>query len=378
MTLVTPRRLPLRHTPWCLVLILLSCSCDSSDEEHGLRKLWEYGHAHAGAPEVPPEVIGDRWVIGVAGLDILCFDLKTGAVRWQQRATDDFTLKHESMAMGNTHVLTAHLRDYRAFRLSDGAKVLQRPFDDETGYPWVLSKFASTGDLLLTDRRGYILAWNDADLSLRWRSVPLPGDELPATIQVADGRIFVGAFRAGSSTEEPRGRITALDLSTGEVIWTFEHVGGAFALTPLVVERGVVYAASSGSSDFALDAATGRVLWQQPEGGGALTGFTYDDGKLFGNAGGRGGRYTYARDAQTGRLLWSVETSSGGPEEIVAQDGYVYSLDVGALYVIEAATGRVVHREYPPDEYWWNLSKGGGKIIAQATNYIVAFDPYKP
>jgi hypothetical protein len=60
-------------------------------------------------------------------------------------------------------------------------------------------------------------------------------------------------------------------------------------------------------------------------------------------------------------------------------DGYVYHPHGQAMRVVNAETGDVVHIEAPPDgSYFWHVGTGAGKVFAQSSNSLVAYEPYQP
>lgn len=361
-------------------LLLISCGCDITESgQQGMKVAWLYSYQHAGDPRPVPQIVGNR-VIASAGLDLVSLDLESGEEVWRQPATEEHALQSTGIAVGQKHVLTAHIRDYRAFKVSTGAKVWERAFDSSSYLVTRYSTFASTGDLLLSaSQDGRVYAWNDADLSLRYRTPPLRGNGVVTAIAVEGTRGFAGlSDRSGDGDHQSKGQVAAFDLATGDTLWSFEAVGGSI-FTPLAVHDDVVYASLAGvnSADFALDAATGRVIWRQDD-GGAGADWIIEDKTLYGWAGLYGARSLYARDAATGRLKWKADLNQGSAQEVVALGDYVYALDSSGLFVVEAATGKVVHTEYAPDGYWWNIAKADDRIIVQSTGTVVAYRPYRP
>jgi outer membrane protein assembly factor BamB len=90
------------------------------------------------------------------------------------------------------------------------------------------------------------------------------------------------------------GALTAIDLSTNNVLWSFTG-DGALALAPIVINQVVVVGSTSGNV-YALDAATGSLIWSGSAGSGIgvpdenngewpLTGFGAGEGYLVVPAG---------------------------------------------------------------------------------------------
>lgn len=147
--------------------------------------------------------------------------------------------------------------------------------------------------------------------------------------------------------------VTALDAQTGEQLWvadrpsrSTEYVGGS---TPAVVD-GIVYVAD-GWGISAVDATTGQIVWGfEPEGrnpnatpsaGSMLSlGFSAPaviDGVVYAGA---EDHHVYAIDAATGQQKWTFKTEDTISAAPIVVDGVVFigSHD-GYLYMIDAETG---------------------------------------
>ncbi len=83
----------------------------------------------------------------------------------------------------------------------------------------------------------------------------IPQNATPATPAVVDGTAYVGF---------PDGRVTALDVETGEVTWSVRLPGKPYlggVLSAPAVSGDTVYVGSNGGSVYALDRATGSEQW---------------------------------------------------------------------------------------------------------------------
>jgi polyvinyl alcohol dehydrogenase (cytochrome) len=87
------------------------------------------------------------------------------------------------------------------------------------------------------------------------------------------------------------GSWSALDPTTGEILWQTPDPNGAVDTGPMTVANGVVYAPSMGAATastpnmFALDAKTGKVLWSFPSGGSVQAGAVVVDGTVYWGSG---------------------------------------------------------------------------------------------
>ena len=157
-------------------------------------------------------------------------------------------------------------------------------------------KVAWDGDVHTT---GDVSALDASTGRLLWRYERGAWDESSWPV-VSDGRVYLASTG---------GRVTALDGITGTVLWQYKApnylVGGVPSIDEPVVSRGVVYFREN-SDLSALDAVTGRLLWRyEAEDAGPSSELVVSRGVVY--AGFSDG-YTYAVDAGTGDLLWRSET----------------------------------------------------------------------
>ena len=99
--------------------------------------------------------------------------------------------------------------------------------------------------------------------------------------------------------------LTAANVGTMQMRWK-AHTG-AIAYSSPVVEDGIVYAASTDHSLYALDAATGRSLWSAVTGGQIVSSPAVANGMVYV---GSADYNLNAFDSETGQLIW--QTSLGG------------------------------------------------------------------
>lgn len=233
------------------------------------------------------------------------------------------------------------------------------------------------------------------DLSVAWR-VPIgQGNDrkhrITAEPVVADGRIFtldsrarlsatsvsgrplwsVDLTPAGDSADEGSGggiavsgnrvyvtngfgEVSALDVTSGRVVWTHDFDVGAAA--PPTVADGVVYAVTSNSTGWALAAESGRVLWQvfgaegdrssvgapAPVIAGPLVVFPFPSGQMVSAVIGTGQQAWASSVAgqRLGRASSVVTDLTGGP---VFADNRIYAGSyAGRAAAFDATTGQQV------------------------------------
>jgi outer membrane protein assembly factor BamB len=143
---------------------------------------------------------------------------------------------------------------------------------------------------------------------------------------------------------------------------------GSFASTPLIAD-GTVYLQDLASSVYALDARTGRLRWvhrlQAPNDG--PNGLALARGRLFGAT----DTSAFALDPRNGRRLWAHRLTNRHEQFVdvapLAAGGLVFVSTVGfppggrgALYALDAATGKLRWRFATVRDPWKDPSAGGG------------------
>jgi outer membrane protein assembly factor BamB len=137
--------------------------------------------------------------------------------------------------------------------------------------------------------------------------------------------------------------VYALDLQTGEVVWS-KDMGGAVAGTPtLSANAETLYVGSFGSQLYALDSASGNERWNFTATNWVWSGPALDDGMLyFTDVAGT----VFALDAASGAPVWDVKP--GGEMRAtpaLAGDLLFVGDRGGTLYALNRATGAEVWRQ---------------------------------
>jgi outer membrane protein assembly factor BamB len=184
-----------------------------------------------------------------------------------------------------------------------------------------------------------------------------PISQIISSPTVIDGRVYL-AFTDGT--------IQTLDATTGQIIWSVIHPGGAYS-SP-AVDGGRLYISIHNQGLLALDANTGSELWLAPMPGPQWSSPTVDSGRVF--VGSRDDHKLYAFDAVTGQALWTVTTSDWVHSSPAVANGVVYiGNEAGDLYAFNAATGGLVWRK--------SVSHAGifnGPTVANGVVYVAAED----
>lgn len=236
-------------------------------------------------------------------------------------------------------------------------------------------------------------------------------------------------------SQDLESNVQAIDLESGEVLWTRNYNSPDHGPNGVVVQEGRVYGATAKSA-FALDQATGEELWSVPLVRNSSEGIDmapgHNDGLVYVSTvpvnvgefyGGGGVGILWALDAKTGRKVWSFDTvpkGLWGNPKVNSGGGLWYTPgfdEQGAIYIgvgnpgpipgtpefpwgssrpgpnlytdslvkLDAKTGKMhwYHQQTPHDVNDWDLQNppilleaGGRKIVIGAgkSGFVIALD----
>jgi outer membrane protein assembly factor BamB len=186
---------------------------------------------------------------------------------------------------------------------------------------------------------GKIYAYNTATLSVRWvypREGYLP--PIVGGLIVNNGKLFVGVSSGTIDGEKVKGRVYALDATTGDPLWNFD-TGDKIWATPAISD-GTLYIGSFDKKLYALNTADGTKKWEFATGGSIMsTPLIYNNTLYFGSL----DRYFYAVNMADQSLKWKVMSDKGFWAEPVVADGKIFvgGLDNNA-YVFKVDTGELL------------------------------------
>jgi glucose dehydrogenase len=184
-----------------------------------------------------------------------------------------------------------------------------------------------------------------------------------------------------SNTRFVKGPIDSSTIANLEEAWTLpieaQSTFGSYAASP-IVSKGVVYSQDLESNVQAIDLASGEVLWskkyESPDHG--PNGVVVQDGRVYGAT----ATAAFALDQKTGKELWSVTLARNSSEGIDMAPGYHDGLvyvstvpvnvgefygggGVGILWALDAKTGKKAWSfDTVPKGLWGNpkVNSGGG------------------
>ncbi|HEY0391659.1 MAG TPA: PQQ-binding-like beta-propeller repeat protein [Solirubrobacterales bacterium] len=186
-----------------------------------------------------------------------------------------------------------------------------------------------------------------------------------------------------SNTRQTSGPINSSSVTGLEQAWelpiTATSAFGSYASSP-IISKGVMYSQDLASNVQAIDVETGEVLWSTPfeQADHGPNGVVVANGLVFGAT----PIEAFALDQKTGNEVWSVELARNEKEGIDMapgyQDGLVYvstvpvnveefygGNGVGILWALDAKTGKKVWKfNTVPNDLWSsknaNINSGGG------------------
>jgi polyvinyl alcohol dehydrogenase (cytochrome) len=333
-----------------------------------------------------PAVAAGVLVAGDYSGTVYALDAVTGKVRWKKALGEPIvgSAAIDTTAPGGPAVFVPLAREggprLAALALADGSvrwntELTNQPTSSAYGSPtfWNGTVYVGTsgpnGDG--STARGTVVALNEGDGSVRWRTFTVPtghdGGPVWATpaIDTATGRLYVGTGNAyHGSAADTTDSVLALDSATGTILGHYQATAGdAFAAdnpagpdldfgaspnlftgpsgTPLVGEgakNGVYYA---------LDRVTMTPVWTRAAGtqaptGGYLGSTVFDGTRIYGVDVATGKVAALGRD---GSIPW---TSVDGPppqfSPLAAGNGVLYTVSSAGLTARNSDTGDVLNK----------------------------------
>jgi len=191
---------------------------------------------------------------------------------------------------------------------------------------------------------------------------------------------FTGTAYPGidlANTRNAKGSIETTNVTKLKQAWALPLTGqgsyGSYASTPVVV-NGVVYSQDLASNVQAVDLETGEVLWSKEFefSGTGPNGLAVADGHVYGTT----PEEAFALDQKTGKEVWSVALHGNVDMAPAVNDGIVYASTVpetpsgeyeagaaGTLWALDGKTGKKLwHFDTAPSSLWGKptVNSGGG------------------
>lgn len=368
-----------RNFPRLLIILILTCPSESqkNDPNENLKVIWNTSTNLIDTPQSELLIIDNFRLIYSGEEDIIALSLETGELKWKGEIEGWRDLQSYEMLYDSEHnwIISPHFENLIVWDASNGDKVYEL-IESETG---ISISTASRHTLM---QNGYAMVGSPTDLNLfSWDGKLKLSQTVPWTsrsIVFSASKLFIGQRNTvhGGLTQ---GRIRAFDAATGDSLWVYQTDNDGFH-TRLYVHDGNVYGGTRGNSPnsevVALDAETGEIIWQYITDNPLEYAdyFLVADDYVFT----RGTGYAFALDKQTGERLWGFGWGSSTSVNMVYLEGYLYLSNRGAVYVLDAETGELVHTEPSPsgDGYIYKLGVSEDKLFVQTGASIIAYEPW--
>jgi outer membrane protein assembly factor BamB len=261
-------------------------------DEHG-KEVWKISIAPDGFTS-PALIAGTLLVLGTSKGVLRAFDLSGGQEKW--------TYDVGGSVQGSPNCIDLSDGKRAVVAISQGDGCLHG-IDQATGKGlWKMpavercdGSAGVSGDYIVMGSCASALHIYSASKGVKITDVSLGPDN-----QVAGG-VAMSGTQAFAGTRS--GKLCAVDIAQGKILWTFaEGQGEAFA-TPAVTDRVVVYGADDGKA-YAIDRAKGTRLWALDTGNRPMSPVIARDRVVISSGGS-----LFLVDLATGKKLWSAPVS---------------------------------------------------------------------
>ena len=259
-----------------------------------------------------PAIANGTVYVGAYDGAVYAFDLRTGDRMWRSKLGDAIGSSpayYNGLLYIAVEYATPSGRVY-ALDAADGKPVWvdRRPTDHPHSS---IAIDREAGRLVVGANDGNCYAWTFPGLEREW--VFETGGPIKGPIATVDSLAIVGSWDE---------HVYALDLATGDEVWSFRADGDVMA-APAIDPTGVVYVGSHDWRVYALDLATGEERWRFATDGMVIGGLVVTPGHVL------VGSYDatlYALDKAEGTETWAV-TSNGHVTSapLVRDDGIYYT-----------------------------------------------------
>ena len=356
------------------------CDSGSSPPAEGgepLAEAWRVEFPGYGGVNAAPLVVGDSAVLSSEDSRVILRAVEDGTLLWASSPLEPAgALDGEGFLTEGDLAFAVHSEQVLAWHLDTGELAWRYTPQDQQ------SNRFNARVLLAVDEEAVYGSGRQGTIRIDRKTGAELGvgrdAHVPRTIAVSGDTLFAAYGWAEQDAEgQMQGRIAALDKRTGEELWRFDTPYGGFIRVRPVIDGDRLYAGTvfgDSLAFFALDRHSGEAIWTTPDVSAYAA--AYSEEAVFLNMGSR----IAALDKQTGRVLWDTNLEAGHGESTLAYlAGYVYHGHESSLYVLDATTGEVVHRERAPDgSYFWEVGVGAGRVFVQTNRLLLCYEPFDP
>ena len=318
-----------------LFILLLPLMAQETVPSGEFRVRWRF--STSGPVRSTPLLTEGMLLVGSDDGVVYALDSEKGSLLWKRDLQG--ALPCRPAAMDKQAFFLTRSGNLYALDTSDG-KILWThevgPFPIyENGWDYFLpSPVLAGGRLLLLTPAGEVTALDPQSGKLLWKSAT--GAPVRSAPAFDSKTLYVGNLE---------GRLTAMSLDNGKVLWTFKTKGetyfpkGEIFFSPSL-QDGRLFVSSRDFHVYALDANTGRLLWKSLHKGSWATALSTVPGELYSCS--SDGRFVERLDPATGKELWKLSTKDlvFTTPEITAQEILFGSHD-GRFYAVERSSGKL-------------------------------------
>jgi outer membrane protein assembly factor BamB len=362
-----------------LVLMLISCG---NDPDPSFEQIWEYEYTKDAESlslvNTNPTLLEDKLLIA-PDHQLTLLDTKTGNIIWQFEIPDDPFISTEEFLISSSTLYQKDDQNHRVYAidLGQGKQIWGNDVSPNEFFSHS-NDGLDTNYLYLNGAHGHIYQFlkSSGSLTKVYNILDYGIRDRARSIRVLNNQlIFSQRWRFTEDCPDGYcGRVISIDKETEEVLWEYRTDKGGYIFEPILLEEGIIYAGvTDGPGEFvALDATNGEVIWQAP--GVVSHAYTLTDSMVLV----QGGITLRALDKFTGEELWNTGLKFGGghgQQNIAYLNGYVYHIHSGSMWILEADTGEIVHREAAMSGYL--VTAGEDKIFVQGDYSLRAYTAWK-
>jgi outer membrane protein assembly factor BamB len=334
--------------------------------------LWTHPIELVDTPDTDPLIVNE-WMIYSGEVEMTALNITTGKKIWGYEIGEGRAINSKYLAYSayRDAIYFSHDEDFIVLNLQTGNQelLIENMVWGGGGHIDLENGYVVIGDTIggyWVSETGEIL--NEYSLSMTTHSV----SKYHNTLLFAQKNTIHGGLTLG--------RITAVDLVSGDSLWAYNTQNGGFYWARPILEDGILYAGTRGNSPanvfVALHSKTGEPLWEY------ITQNPFEFARevvlgpnLMYN---RSSAYVFALDKITGEKVWAFKWTSASGVNMVYLKGYLYLSDHGIIYVLDAETGELVHEEPLPtgNGYLWRLAVSEDKLFVQTSRHIIAYEPW--
>lgn len=361
--------------------VLLMLSCPNTPKVKGetkLKVIWSTSTNLVDSPKTDLLLINNEKLVYTGEEELVAISVEGGTEIWRAEIEGWRALynRQEMLYESNRElIISTHFENVLVWNAINGEKLYELS-DSINGIS------ASRIGYNSLNSNGYLIVGYPTDLYLlNWNGSVRDSIEIPiasTSVTYSEEILYLGQTKTvnGGLTQ---GRIRAFHATTADSLWTYQTDNDGFT-SKIYFDDGIVYGGTKGNSPssevVALDAETGQVIWKYVTDNPLEYSdyFLVTDDYVFT----RGTGYAFALDKQTGERLWGFGWGSTTNVNMVYLEGYLYASNRGAVYVLDAKTGELVHTEPSPsgDGYIYKLGVSDDKLFVQTGASIIAYEPW--